>query len=888
MALVRRIFNLLTRSKVEREIDAELRSHIAMRIEDNIASGMAPKEARRDALVRFGNPTVMRERTTESDAALYLESIVADIRYAWRQLRSAPAFALTSVVILALGIGASTAIFTAIKPILLDPLPYPDANRITTLWEKSEDVTPRDVTFSTFHGLSERSHTWGALAVMKPWQPAMVATAQNVEPERLEGQRVSAEFFRALGIPPLLGRDFQAADDRFHGPAVVILSDRLWRKRFGADRSIIGEQVRLDDNLFTVIGVMPAAFEDVLQPTAELWAPLQYDPSLPADGREWGHHLRMIGRLLPGVGRDQAISEADGILQTLAQIYAKGYDSSGGAPKGMIVNPLQQEITRSVRPALLSVLGAALLLMLIACVNVTNLLLARGAQRRSEFAMRVALGAGKGRLIRQLLTESLLLALLAGALGMGVAFAGVRALVALSPAGLPRVSAISVDGIVFSFALGISALIGMGVGLVPALTASRSRLAQRVQQSSRRTVGSHFTRRALVVAEVSLAVMLLVSTGLLLRSMQCLFAVDPGFDATNLLTMQVQESGHRFHSDAVGLQVFDQVLERVREIPGVITAGSTSQLPLSGDLDIYGVQFEHGPAADGALRYAVTPGYLEAMHIPLLRGRLLNDSDIAGAPTAVLINDSYAKRIFSGANQTGPINPIGQRIRLWPDMGHGDRPWATIVGVVGDVKQTSLAVGNEDAFYVTTAQWAWTDNVQTLVIRIKGPAAPLTSAIRNAIWSVDRDLPIVRITTMDALLATSESQRRFVLLLLEAFALVGLALAATGIYGMLSGSVTERTREIGVRAALGASRSSIVSLILRQGMTLTLLGILIGLAAAMIASRGLATLLFGVTPLDPLTYLAVSLLLSAISAFACFAPALRAAAVDPVEALRAE
>jgi putative ABC transport system permease protein len=881
MSLSRRIANLFSRSRVEREIDDELRAHMEMRMEDNQAAGMSPEDARRDALLRFGNPAVMKERVAGADAALGLDSIWADLRFALRQLGRSPGFAWTSILILALGIGACTAIFSAVKPILIDPLPYPHAKQIMMIWEML-GTRPMDVTFGTFHGVAERSDSFDAMAVMKPWQPTMVSTDR---PERFEGQRVSAGFFRTLGVLPLLGRDFAASDDRFHGPNLVILSDRLWRRRFAGDRSIVGQQVRLDDNLYTVVGVMPRSFENVLAPSAELWAPLQYDPSLPADGREWGHHLRMVGRLRKGVSRERAGSELDVILSTLAQIYPKGYDSSGGAPDGMMVNELQSDLTQGVKPALLAVLGAVFLVLLIACVNVTNLLLARGAQRQGEFALRAALGAAQRRLVRQLLTESLLLALLGAVFGMVVAVAGVHALVALSPPELPRVSAIGVDGTVFLFALGLTTLIGVVVGLVPALQASRKDLHTGMQRSSRRTAGGRqWTRRILVVSEVSLAAVLLVTTGLLLRSMQHLFAIDPGFDASHLLTMQVQEFGHRFDSDEVRVRFLTQALEQVRQVPGVISAGFTGQLPLSGDSDVYGTEFEgkddHG--GDPAFRYAVTPGYIETMHIPLRRGRLLDEHDEAGAPVAVLINESFANRKFPGQD------PIGRRVRMGPDVGHADRPWATIVGVLGNVKQQSLAVGDEDAFYISTAQWAWADSAQSLVVRTRGDGAALAPVIRDAIWSVDKDRPVVRVATMDNLLAASEAERHFVLMLFAAFALVGLVLAATGIYGVLAGSVSERTREIGVRSALGASRGSIVTLVIRQGMTLTVFGVLAGLSGAVVASHAIAALLFGVSRFDPATYVGVAALLICVSGIACFVPARRAASVNPVEALRAE
>lgn len=882
MSLTRRITNLFSRSTLKSEIDAELQSHIDMRIEDNLAAGMSPHEARRDALVRFGNPSAIKEQVVHADAALGLESFWADVRYALRQLHRSPGFTWPSILILALGIGACTAIFSAVKPILLDPLPYPHASSLMMLWEEFRDSPPSDVTFGTFYGVEQRNHSFDTVAVMKPWQPTIVSTER---PERFEGQRVSANFFRTLGIAPLIGRDFNRDDDRFRGPNVVILSDSIWRRRFSADTSIIGHQVRLDDTLYTVIGVMPRSFDDVLAPATQLWAPLQYDPSLPYNGREWGHHLRMIGRLRSGVTREQAVSELTAILHVLTPIYAKGYDSSGGAPNGIFVNPLQADLTQSVRPALLAVIGAAFLVLLIACVNVTNLLLARGTQRLPEFAMRAALGAARSRLIRQLLTESLVLSMLGGIFGIFIAIVGVHALIALSPPGLPRVSAIGVDATVFLFAFAITTFIGIIVGLVPALHASRGDLNTGLRQTSQRTIGGHpWTRRVLVIAELSLAGVLLISAGLLFRSMQRLLSVDPGFDASHLLTMQVQESGRRFDADAVRLEFFTQALDKVCQMPGVTSAGFTAQLPLSGDLDAYGVETEHEDKPGGitAFRYAVTPGYIETMHIPLRRGRLLNGHDTTGAPAAVLINETLAKLKFPHQD------PIGQHMHLGLDVGHPDHPWATIVGVVGDVKQQSLSINDEPAFYISTAQWPWVDDAQTLVVRTSGDPAALTSIIRNAIWSVDKDQPIVRVATMESIVTTSEAQRHFVLMLFAAFALVGLLLAATGIYAVLSGSVSERTREIGVRSALGATRGNILGLILGQGMTLTLLGVLIGLGGAVLATRAIASLLFGVSQFDIVTYAAVTLTLLGISALACIIPARRAASVNPVEALRAE
>ncbi len=802
-----------------------------------------------------------------------MQTLIQDLRYSVRMLWSKPGFTLIAVINLALGIGASTAIFSAVNPILFEPLPYPSASRIMMIWETRRDGgRSSGNAFGTYRGLVEQSRSFDAIAALKSWQPTRTGAT---EPERLDGQRVSASYFNVLGVLPALGRNFAASDDLLRGPNVVILSDALWRRRFGSDNTVLGRQVTLDDDTYTVIGVMPKAFENVLDPAAELWSPLQYDMS---QGRAWGHHLRMVGRLRSGISREQARGDLDVISQGLVHEHPRDYGR-----EGFIVNSLQDDVTSGVKPALLAILGAVMLVLAVSCVNVTNLFLARGAQRRGEFVMRAALGAARTRLIRQLLTESLLLATIGGALGMLVANIGVRALVALTPQGLPRAGAIAINGTVFVFGLVITTLIGLVVGLIPALSVSRTDLNTGMQQTSRSTAGGHqLMRRALVVGEVALALVLLVSAGLLLRSLQRLFAVDPGFDASHVLTMQVQTSGQRFRDDSTTHQFFAQALEAVRHAPGVTAASFTSQLPLTSDSDLYGAQFEsspNDPAQDhGAFRYAVTPGYFETIGIPLRSGRLLDSHDVAGSPVAVLINESFAKRKFPGQD------PIGQRVHL----GRTDLPWYTIVGVVGDVKQTSLAVNQSDAVYITPTQWYFADSAMSLVVRTRGDTAALAPAIRNAIWSVDKDQPIVRVATMDSLLAASAAERRFALILFQAFALVALVLAATGIYGVLSGSVTERTREIGVRLALGASRRHILALIVRQGMTLTGLGIVLGLFGAVAASQAIVTLLFGVSRLDPITYLGVIAALVGVSVIACWLPARRAMKVDPLVALRYE
>jgi len=793
--------------------------------------------------------------------------MLADLQYAARRLWSAPGFTAITVLTLSVGIGATTAIFSAVNPILFEPLPYPRADRIAMIRENGRDGSRNDGTFGVYRELAARARSFDAIAVLKPWQPTLTGADQ---PERFEGQRVSAKYFRVLGVSPIIGRDFEPSDDRLDGPNVVVLSDALWRRRFAGDRTIVGRQIALDGDSYSVIGVMPGGFENVLAPSAELWASLQYDMS---QGRAWGHHLRTVGRLQPGIGVDRASRE----LNVVGQAVLNELRPATYGDVEFAAVPLGDDVTRAVRPALLAILGAVTLVLVIACVNVTNLLLARVVQRRGEFALRAALGAGSRRLMRQLLTESLLLAAIGGVVGIAVAALGVRALVALSPPGLPRAGAIRVDGSVFAFGFAITTLIGLAFGSVPALHAARSDPHLDLQRASRHATGRHRrTRGALVVAEFALAFVLLVSSGLLLRSLERLFAVDVGFDSSQLLTMQVQTSGHRFDDDRATHRFFEQALAAARRVPGVRAAALTSQLPFSGDRDEYGVRFDSSPEGFSTFRYAVSPGYIETMRIPLRRGRLLDERDRAGAPLAALINESFAKRRFRD------VDPLGRRLSIGPVDGY------TIVGVVGDVKQMSLMPSDSDAVYITASQWRFADGAMSLVLRTDGEVTALASAVRQAVWSVDKDQPVVRVATMDDLLAASAAERRFALIVFETFALAALVLAAAGIYGVLSGSVAERTREIGLRSALGASRGSILALVIRQGMMLTGLGVAIGLAGAAAASRAIAAMLFGVARLDPVTYLGVIALLAAVSAAACGVPAWRAARVDPATTLRAE
>jgi putative ABC transport system permease protein len=870
--LTRGLRALFQRHAADQDVADEVQDYLDRAAAAHRARGLSSNDALRAARLELGNVTAVREQVRAVGWENAVEVLLADLRYAARRLRRTPGFTVVTVLTLAIGIGATTAIFGAVNPILVEDLPYREPGRIMSLLEVRSDGGRNGGTFGMYRAFVERARSFDAIAVLKPWQPALTGLA---EPEVIQGERVSASYFQVLGISPAVGRDFTSADDRLHGPNVVIISDGLWRRRFGADPAIVGRLVTLDDDTYEVVGVLPRGFEDVLAPAAEAWAPLQYDLSL---GQAWGHHLRTIARLLPGVGIDQARRDVQAVAKAiLAEQHPETYDPN--AQFGVV--SLHQELTGGVRQALVTILGAVILVLVIACVNVTNLLLARGVQQRAEVALRAALGAGRSRLVRQLLTESLLLAALGGAAGMIVAVLGSRALVALSPSELPRVGAIGVHGAVFVFGLGVTTLVGLAVGLVPAFQAARTDPHLDLQQGSRRSVGGHRRARGvLVTAEVALALVLLVSSGLLLRSLGRLFAVRTGFDASGLLTLQVQTPSHRFDRDSSTYRFFARALEAVRQVPGVTAAGLTSQLPLSSDDDEYGAQFEAGPSQGAATysiyRYAVSPGYVETMGIPLVAGRVLDDRDVSDAPLVAIISQSLARsRLPAG-------DPIGQRLRIGPAG-----PF-TVVGVVGDVRQMSLARNETDAVYIPERQWPSADRAMSLVVRGRGDAAALGSAIRRVIWSVDKDQPIVRVASMPQLIAARTAERRFALTLFTVFGLAALVLAAAGIYGVLAGSVAERTREIGVRAALGASRARIVGLVVSQGMALTGFGVAIGLIGAAAATQAIVTLLFGVSRLDPVTYAGMTALLGGVALVACGVPAWRAARIDPAQTLRTE
>ncbi len=879
MSLLRRLvrgFRALARPAVAEQDAADEVAHFLQEAAtEHRARGLSDQEAMRAARLELGSPAGAREQVRRFGWENAVEAFLTDLRYAARRLRADPGFTAIAVLTLAVGIGGATAIFSAVDHVLIRPLPYPHAERIVAVWDMREDGAQLDIAFGTARELAARARSLEHLAVMRPWQPTLLGAA---EPERLEGQRVGADYFEVLGVLPTIGHEFEPADDAASAAPVVVISDGLWRRRFGADPGIVGRTITLDGLPHLILGVMPRDFENAAAPGAEVWTPLGYDMS---QSRAWGHHLRLLARVRAGADVDEVRRE----LETIARQPVADFPRVPWAAlnHGLTVRRLQDEVTSGVRSALLALLGAVGLVLTVACVNVAGLLLARGARRRGELAVRSALGAGHERLVRQLLTESLLLSLLGGGAGVAVAVLAVHALVALSPAGLPRAHAIAVDGSALVFAFVVSTAVALAVGLLPAFAATRGDLRDAVGRGpapTRHGAG----RDALVVAQVMLALVLLVGSGLLFRSVQRLLAVDAGFEAPGLVTMQIQTSGPRLEDDSTRLRFFAAALDEVRRVPGVTLAALTSQVPLSGDDDRYGLHLVPEPEADpgelggGTYRYAVTPGYLQAMGIPLLRGRWLGSADDAGAPRVAVVSASLARRRFPG------LDPIGHQVRVGP----ADSPPYTIVGVVGDVKQVSLALNEGEAVYLPVSQWHFLDQVLSVVVRTRGEPDRLVPAVRSAVWSVDPDQAVVRAAAMEDLVAASAEDRRFALRLLAVFALAALVLVGVGIYGTLSGRVAERTREIGVRAALGASRRAIVGLVLRRGLALTALGIALGVLTSVAATRAITSLLYGVSRLDAVTYLGVAVLLGAVALVAAGVPAWRAARVDPALPLRAE
>ena len=835
---------------------------------------------RRVAGVRLWRETLvalwhLRDRTPSQEEVM--SSVLADFRLAARLLARAPTFTAAAVVTLGIAIGATVAIFSVANPVLIEPLPYRDASRIMVVWERERGGSRSNVGFQTFRDYAERSHAFASAAALGDWQPTL---SEGNEPERLQGQRVSADFFRTLGVRPALGRDFRADEDVSGAPRVVIISHSLWQRRFGGDPAIIGKPISMGGTLMPVVGVMPEGFDDVTAPGAQIWRVLGYSVTDPYACRTC-RHLRMVARLAPGVAVDAAQNEIVAIHKAITAEHPEDY----GASTSALVSPLQREVTLAYRPALLALGAAVALMLIIAIANMANLQLARLVRREEEFAIRTALGASGARVTRQLMTEAVLIAVLGGAAGVGVAAVAIPALVRQLPAQLPRLSAVHLDLSALAVVGAIVIALTMVVGLVPRRAIRASTIADGLR-SGRRLTGtrSSTVRAGLVVAELAFALMLLVGAGLLARSVVRLLDVDKGFDSRNLLTMEINSVGPRYQSDDAVFAYHDRVRDAVRTLPGVTSVGVVNQIPLGGNFDLYGVQAQDKPQSDptnvpSADRYVVSPDFLSTMRIRLLAGRAFTAADERDSVNLVaLVSQSLAKRIWAGEN------PIGKRIRL----GGPERQWRTVIGVVGDVHHTGLDATQLLSFYVPERQWFFSDNQEMLVVRTQGDPAAMARVVRAAVQAVDPAQPIVKVRAMDDVVAASTAQRRLALTLFVSFALAAVLLAVAGIYGVIAGNVAERTREIGLRAALGATPRNILGLVVGQGARLAAVGLAAGLFGAFALTRSLQALLFGVAPTDPTTIVLATTLLLLATLVACLVPARRALRVDPSQAFRSD
>jgi putative ABC transport system permease protein len=887
--LWRRLLSLLRRGRYEREMEEEMRFHLEMQIEQNLASGLTAEEARYAARRQFGNQTWLKEASREMWSLNSLETLIQDLRYGARTLIKNPVFTVVAVLTLALGIGANTAIFSVVNGVLLRPLPYYEPERLAMVWA-NRPILQAQIGLDDFPVAAADFVDWRSQNQVFEDMAALYGSRMNLtgggEPESIFGLRASASLFQILRVRFAVGRAFLAEEDRAGADRVVILSHRLWQQRYGADPKIIGQKIILNNEAYTVVGVTAPDFQfprknelpsyyggDV---KVGFYLPIAFSPEAMKNRR--GNFLTVIARLKPGVNVGQANADMNAIARRLTELYPQT-----NTDKGVRLAPLQQQVVGKVRTALLVLLGAVGFVLLIACANVANLLLARAAGRQKEIAIRAALGASRWRVVRQLLTESLLLAITGGTAGLLLAWWGVELLLSIAPENLPRVHDIRLDTRVASFTLLVSLLTGIVFGLLPALQGSKIDLGVTLKEGGRDAAGllRRRLRGFLVVSEVALAFVLLIGAGLLIRSFARLTEVDPGLDPRSVLTMDLALPFTKYKDGGSGLAFFQQTLERVRALPGVEAAAAVSPLPLSGGHSSGGFAIEGRPSPPteqtlNAGYCQISPDFFKTFRVPLIKGRLIAESDVAKTPLVIVINESLARKYF--ANE----NPLGKRII---PLGGAARE---IVGVVGDVKHSALEEEAKPEIYSSMAQAEFPVTFMSLAVRTSKDPMQMLAAVRGQVWAGDKDLPIFNIETMERLVNKSVAPRRFNLLLLGAFALVGLALAGVGLYGVMSYTVTQRTREIGVRMALGASRSDVLRLVIREGMKLALIGASLGLGGALGMTQLLKTLLFGVSAADPLTFSVITAVLMIVALLACWIPARRAAGMDPLVSLRVE
>jgi putative ABC transport system permease protein len=869
-----RLWGCFTIERRERDLSAEIQSHLELHVADNLRAGMRPEEARRAAMIQLGSVESVKESVRDRARLMAVQTTLQDLRYAFRGLKNNPGFAVTAILSLSLGLGASLAIYTIADNLLLRPLPYPQSSRIVTISEdhvlkgfKGGLVAPRN-----YFAWKAENHVFQDTAV---FDKGRAVFNDGNHAEELEDTEATASLFSILGVRPLRGRLFTAAEDRPGSEPVMLISFRLWQNWFGGDEKIVGRRVEVGGTNRTVIGVLPPAFY-FLDRTTDIWYPLQVSPARNNGDGRW---LRSIARLKPNVSLKQAQTEMSAIgrqREAADPFFNKGWT--------LAVESLRDKLVNDVKPSLLVLLGAVGFLLAVACANVANLLLARYTARRREMAMRVSLGAGRARLMRQLLTESLLLGLAGGALGMVLAQWSVAGLLFLAPKELTQSIEIVADVRIYLFAAGLSIVTSILFGLAPALAGSRSDLAQVLHAVDRSSTGtSNRMRSWLVGAEIALSVILLSGASLLFRSLESLQNVDPGINPENVLTLSISLPGAQYSKETQRIQFFAHALEKSQSLPGVRSASAVSHLPFDGIAPGTSVQIAGRPPAKPgedliATIRTVLPGYFRTMGIPLVSGRDFMAADnTETTPHRFLVNEAFVRKYLHSEN------PLNQKISTWMEEKN---PFGQIIGVVGDVKEETLDKQPTPTVYYPHAHLTY--NHMILVLRAKHDPLALVEPIRRIVRQIDPAQPIADVRRMDQVIADTFSRQKFSMVLLSAFSIASLALAAIGIYGILAYSVSERTREIGVRVALGAEPGRIVVLIIRAAAQFVIAGAIVGIGGAFALTGFLKSMLFRIGPRDPVTFVVVPAILAAIALAAAYLPARRAAHLDPMEALRAD
>jgi putative ABC transport system permease protein len=877
-----RMRSLLRRKEVEQELSDELQFHLEQKTREYVASGLTREEARRRAMREFGGVELSKENCRDTRRVRVMETLWHDVRFALRILRKSPGFTATVILTLGLGIGANAAIFSAVYAVLLKPLPYSQPDQLVMVYEdvrlpnyQNDRNEPSPGNFSSWKNQNTVFESMAAYR-NRSWN-----LTGSGEPVRVEGEMVSAEFFTALRANAEMGRVFTKDDDRPGNAHVVVITDGFWKTQFGSDREILGKKILLDGESYEVIGVLPPRFH-YPDPDDQLWVPM----ALPASelANFGSHYLNIFARLKPGASVLQANRDLNLIARQITELHP---DSNTGQTVNVL--PLREVLVGSVRPALLVLLGAVGLTLLIVCANVANLLLARASVRHREMAVRLALGAGRSRILAQLLTESFVLALFGCAVGLLLARVGINILKLLAAAQLPRVDELNMNGAVYAFAVIIAISSALVFGVVAAWQARREDVYDTLKAGARESAGGpHLRMRGLlVVMETALGVVVVIGAGLLLRSFLLIEQVPLGFESQNVLTFRVIPRGERYSQLSQRATFYRQAAERIEALPGVESAAGVSFIPLTLARGSKGFTMEgRAPSSAGQIPMAnydvVTPGYFSTMQIPLREGREFSWSDTSEGQPVVIINKALAERYWPGTD------PLGQRIR---QGGPSDTefPWLTIAGIVGDVREFDPLTPPRATMYFPATQFQDAGGVlRDWVIKTKGNPGAVAASIPAAIWDVDKDLPVTRIKSMETVRSQAVAAQRLNLLLFASFAILALLLATIGIYGVTSYGVAQRTREIGIRVALGARASEVVRLAVAQGLGAAACGLLLGLMAAFSVARFMRSMIYGVGSTDPVTYLCVALLLALVAVAACYLPARRAARVDPVIALRYE